>query len=89
MAKRITKTWNDLIDDFGGPHRFADVIDVSKEASRQMASRNSVHSSYWQKIVARAPLCGVHGVTYEFLVGLHAVRFRPSEVKEASANHVA
>ena len=90
MAKRrIAKTWQDLIDDFGGPHQFADVIDVSKEASRQMASRNSVPSTYWSKIVTRAPACGVDGVTYDFLVGLKTGRFRPPEVTPEPANHVA
>ena len=87
--KRIPKTWQDLIDDFGGPHAFADVIDVSKEASRQMASRNSVHSAYWQRIVTRAPACGLEGVTYEFLVGLKTGRFRPPEATPEAANHVA
>lgn len=64
------KTWSDLITAWGGPTKFADDIGVSFDAAAKMRQRNSVHVDYWPLIIARAPMAGINGVTWEFLATL-------------------
>lgn len=67
---RRMHTWIDLIDAWKGPRKFADDLGLRYHTAYRMRERNSVHSTYWKDIVARAPQAGLDGVTMDLLASL-------------------
>jgi hypothetical protein len=73
------KTWQDLINAWGGPSQFADSIGVSVDAAYKMRQRGFVNHVHWTRIVARAPHAGLQGITLEFLLTLESGRQSPDD----------
>ena len=70
----------ELIMAFGGAEPFAEALGIKEDAVRQMLCRNSIATKFWPRIIARAPACGVSGVTYDLLFSLERGRAaRPAD----------
>jgi hypothetical protein len=67
----------EVIDAFGGPHKFAEAIGVETSHARAMKTRNSISPDYWPEVVEAAAKMSppIAGVTMERLAQLR--RFAP------------
>lgn len=79
------RTIPELIDAFGGPTKFAKVIDKNPSTASEMKRNGSIRVDYWPAIVAAAPLQEkpILGVTLESIARMHIAA--PSSSTEEAA----
>lgn len=70
MSNRPT-TIPELIDAFGGPTKFAQVIDKEPSTASEMKRSSSIRVIYWPRIVEAAIHHGVEGVSFDTLTQMH------------------
>ena len=63
----------ELIDAFGGPTKFARIIEKEPSTASEMKRNSSIRVIYWPRIVEAAPVHGVEGITFEKLTEMHQV----------------
>lgn len=73
-------TISELIDAFGGPTRFAKIINKNPSTASEMKRSGSIRVDYWPTIVAAAPLQEkpIPGVTLESIARMHIAAPSPS-----------
>jgi hypothetical protein len=74
----------ELIDAFGGPTKFAKVIDKEPSTASEMKRSGSIRVIYWPRIVEAASEHDVEGVTFDKLTEMHQVKTSPSESETTS-----
>jgi hypothetical protein len=62
----------ELIDAFGGPTSFSQVIGKRPSTASEMKRNRSIPVDYWPKVIAVAAERGIDGVTAEMLMRIHA-----------------
>lgn len=61
------QSFDDVIEAFGGPAKFAKAIGIKPFHGQTMKTRGSIPPSYWSDTVAAAELQAIEGVTLERL----------------------
>lgn len=72
-------TFQDVIDAFGGPTKYADAIKIPGFHAQSMKTRDSIPPAYWVDTVSAAVERGVEGVTFEKLAELAKKKLPQSE----------
>ena len=62
----------ELIDAFGGPTKFARIIEKEPSTASEMRRRSSIPVRYWPKLVDAARERNIEGVNNDALVKMHA-----------------
>lgn len=75
-------TFQDVIDAFGGPTKYAEAIGIPGFHAQSMKTRDSIPPAYWIDTVSAAIKRDVEGVTLEKLADLAKVKRFQSEAAQ-------